>query len=107
MKRIRLVKEALILESSLNRIALRTEWQSVRSVGSRMATPSRALRSFSPWLVILAPVAGFLVARRLRRPGAWLARVASLLRLAVPALSLWRTLAGRSRSTGSGKPAQS
>ncbi len=82
-------KQALILESELNRLALMGELQNVRSASTNIARLAKP----GAWLVGLAPVAGFVTSRLLRRPrNDAPSRLASMLRCVPPLYSLWRRL---------------
>jgi hypothetical protein len=87
---LQLRKQALILESELNRIALRAESQNLRSATKWVGHATQTCRKLPPWLLLLAPVAGFLVVRSLRRPASALSRFASMLKWVQPLYSLWR-----------------
>ena len=58
-----LQKQALVLESGLNRLTLQAEVQSLRSATSWVNDVTGASRELAPLLVVLAPIAGFLMAR--------------------------------------------
>ena len=90
LKRLNLHKEMLVLESGLNRLKLQAEVHHLRSAigGIRSASRKRA-----PLLLVLAPLAGFLLARGVRRSGSWLDRLTGAAKWIAPAYTLWRTLA--------------
>jgi hypothetical protein len=90
LEQFRLHKQALVLESSLNRYALRAEWQELRHAAGWMNNAARTPRQFAPLLVVLAPLAGFLVIRSLRRPESLFNRLASAAKWIGPLYSLWR-----------------
>jgi len=79
-----LQKQALLLESALNRHALQSEFRQLRNA-------VRAPRQFAPLLVVLAPLAGFLLVRTVRRPDSWFKRLAAVAKWIGPLYSLWRT----------------
>jgi len=95
LARLRLHKQALLLESDLNRLALRAEWEQLRAATAHASDPMVAWRKISPWLPLLAPLAGFLAVRTLRRPGSVLGGVISAVKWIQPLYSLWRRLASR------------
>jgi hypothetical protein len=99
---LQLQKQALILESDLNRLAMQAEWQNLRQAGRRLTQPAQALGNVNLWLLLLAPVAGFLAARGLRGQDSWLSRVTSLLKWAVPLYRVWTRL--RSKSADQAEP---
>ena len=73
LDKLNLQKQALLVESSLNRVALQAEIRSLRSATSWVREATSVSRELGPLLVLLAPLAGFLVARGARRV-AFLAR---------------------------------
>lgn len=83
-------KQALILESDLNRLALRAELGELRAATAWVGEAAQTGRKFAPWLLLLAPVAGFLLVRNLRRSESRLGRLAALLHWVQPLFSLWR-----------------
>jgi hypothetical protein len=83
-------KQALVLESAVNRLAFVAEWQHLRAVGRRASDAVRARRQFALPIAALAAVAGFFVARR--RPVALVKRVIWAAKWAVPLYRLWKTL---------------
>lgn len=91
LEQLRLQKQALLLESSLNRHALQSELHQLRSAAAWMSNAARAPRQFAPLLVVLAPLAGFLLVRTVRRPDSWFNRLASAAKWIGPLYSLWRT----------------
>lgn len=86
-------KRVLLLESGLNRLKLRSEWRQVRAATAWMSGPARACRLAGPWLLVLAPLAGFLAARTFRRPGSQPGALLRLVRWIGPLYSLWKSLA--------------
>ncbi len=75
MTEVELRKQALLLESQLNRLALGAEWGQLRGALSWVGYVKEAQRRMRPWLWRLARVAIALVARRFRgresNPGFW------------------------------------
>ena len=90
-------KQVLLVESSLNRVALQTELQSLRSASGWMRAASGGAGGLTPLLVVAAPVAGYLLGRRAGSSGSWLRRTATLLKWIGPLYGLWRGLSGRLR----------
>ena len=99
-----LQKQALLLESGLNRLALKAEIQSLRATTSWVGEATRASREFAPLLLVLAPLAGFLLARGSRRPDSWLNRVAGAAKWIVPLYRLWRSFAPRRKEAEATEP---
>ncbi|MCX6925282.1 MAG: hypothetical protein NT154_19035 [Verrucomicrobia bacterium] len=94
-------KQALLQASSLNRLALRAEIQSLRSATSWVRDVTQASRESAPLLFFLGPLAGFLLARGARRSGSWLSRVAKVTKWIVPLYQLWKSFsAGRKKAEG-------
>ena len=93
---LQLQKQALILESSLNRLALQAEWQNLRQAGRRLTNPAQTFGNANPWLLLLAPVAGFLAVRSLRGQESMLSRATALLKWAVPLYRLWTRFRAKS-----------
>jgi hypothetical protein len=87
-------KRALVLESSLNRLALQADWEDVRAAAGWMGSASRAFRQVRPWLLLLAPLAGLLVARASGQPRGLFRRLLSVLRWVRPLLGAWGGLKG-------------
>lgn len=91
----RLQKQVLIFESNRHRLALRTEWDNLRSATAWMNDAAGIGRKVSPWLFLLAPVAGVFASRVLgHRRGSW-RFLLSLARWIPRAFSWWRTFAGK------------
>lgn len=90
LERLNLHKQMLVLESGLNRLKLQAE---VRHLRCAVAEIRGASRKRAPLLLVLAPLAGFLLARGVRRSGSWLNRLAAAAKWIGPAYTLWRSLA--------------
>jgi hypothetical protein len=83
-------KQALIVESNLNRIALQTEWENLRAATRPLHQAAAVAHRMGPWLLPLAPLAGFLAAGFLRKRSGFLGTVTSLLRSLPSVLALWQ-----------------
>lgn len=90
-------KQALLVESSLNRIALQTEFHNLRSGSLWMKTLGGGTGRVAPLLVVAAPIAGFLLGRRTGRSASWLRRTSTALKWIGPLYGVWRGLSGRRR----------
>ena len=91
--RLELQKQALVLESGLRRLELQEEVQNFRSA---LAGIGRLGKKGAPFLMLLAPVAGFLLARGVRQqPMTWLGRLTKLTKFIGPAYALWRSFSAR------------
>jgi hypothetical protein len=90
--RLNLQKQALMLESGLNRLTLQAEWEKLRSSTAQL---SGAGRKRAPLLLVLAPLAGFFLARGARRskPASWFAHLPTAVKLIGPAIALWKSFA--------------
>ena len=106
LEKLRLQKQALVLESGLNRYALRAEVEQVRSAVDWMTGAAQAPRRFAPFLVILAPLAGFLAVRSLRRPESLFSRLASAAKWIGPVYSLWRGYTAARKKETQAEPPQ-
>mgnify|MGYP001766929115 CR=1 FL=1 len=98
-------KQALLLESSLNRLALQAELQRWRSASGWVSAATHAPRKLTPLLLPLVPLAGFLLARGFRRSGSRLSWLLAAVKWVAPLYQLWRTLAPVRKEVAAGKPA--
>jgi hypothetical protein len=83
-------KQALLVESSLNRLALQAEAQNFRSATAWLRAAGDGAGKFRPLLFVLAPVAGFLLARVARRRASWLSQGLAAARWLGPLYGLWK-----------------
>jgi hypothetical protein len=90
---LELRKRALIVESTLNRVAFQADWQNLRAATAWVGSTARTAQQYKPWLLLVAPLAGLLVARSARRPEGMLRRLLSVLKWIRPLVSLWGSLA--------------
>lgn len=98
-------KRALLVESDLNRLKLRSEWQQVRAATAWLSAPAQACRTAGPWLRVLAPLAGLLAARRFRRSESRSGKLLCLVRWIGPLYALWKSFAPASEKSGPAPPA--
>ena len=105
LDKLNLQKQALLLESSLNRAAFQAEIQRLRNATTWMRGASNISRELTPILALLAPVAGFLVARRVRRSASWFGRIVTAAKMAAPIYGLWRRFAPAGRGAEPHEPA--
>jgi len=82
-------KQTLLVESSLNRLVLRGDWQSLRSSAAWIKAAKGGAGGLLPGMLVLAPLAGFLLARRHGRSGSWLSRATAVARWAARLYDLW------------------
>jgi hypothetical protein len=105
LDKLSLQKQALLLQSSLNRVALQEELRSLRSATTWVRGAGSLSREFAPLLVFLAPLAGFLLARGASRRDSWFGRIVTVVKWIGPLYGLWkRYLAGR-QEPEAGEPA--
>ena len=105
LDKLNLQKQALLLESSLNRAALQADIRRLRSATTWVREVTSVSREFTPWLTLLAPVAGFLVARRARRSASWFGRVVTAAKWIGPLYGLWKRFASQRNEAAAVKPA--
>ncbi len=98
-------KQALLLESGLNRVALQAQIQSLRSATAWVSEAASLSRELTPLLFVLAPIAGFLLTRRRQRPGSWLSRVITLAKWMGPLYRVWKSFASHRTGAESSEPA--
>ncbi len=89
---LRLRKRALVLESDLHRLALRREWSELCAGFGWVREAGGYWREVKRWAVVLAPLAGILVARGAAGASSRLGRALSLFRWAQSLYGLWRRL---------------
>jgi hypothetical protein len=99
LDKLNLRKQALLLESSLNRAVLQAEVRSLRTAGNWVREATSVSRELRPLLFLLAPIAGFLVARGARRCGSWLSQAVTALKWIGPLYGLWRRFAAGRKHT--------
>jgi|SRR6516162_6728620 hypothetical protein len=96
VERLQKEKAALVLESSLNRLRLKTELRELRAstdLVSRMFGQSGPILGSMRWL---APVAGFFLARKAASgSGGWFNRLVSAAGLIGPLTKLWQQFASK------------
>jgi hypothetical protein len=94
-----------MLESSLNRAALQADIRRLRSATTWVREATSVSREFAPWLTLLAPVAGFLVARRARRSRSWFGRIVTAVKWVGPLYGMWKRFCRGRQEADLGKPA--
>jgi len=102
LNRLELRRRELVLQSTLNRLAIMTELRNVQVAlrpADRVITSIRAAR---PWLLLLAPLAGIFAARGLRANGSGFARLLGALKYIQPLLAVWRQFSSSSNNGESG-----
>ena len=106
LENFRLQKQALVLQSDLNRLTLQLEFQQLRSAAAWMTGVARAPRQLGTLWIVLAPLAGFFLVRRFRRPASWFNRLAAAAKWIGPLYKLWQGFsAGRKKAPEMAQPA--
>ena len=105
LDKLNLQKQALLLESSLNRAALQAEMRSLRSATTWVREATSVSHELAPLLALLAPVAGFFVARGARRSASWFNRIVTALKWIGPLYGLWKRFAPERNEAEAGDPA--
>jgi hypothetical protein len=105
LEKLRLRKQALLLESDLNRLVLQAETRSLGSATSWVSEATRASRGVAPLLLALAPLASFLLAREPRRSDSWFSRVARAAKMIVPLYQLWKSFSAARKEAEPAEPA--
>jgi hypothetical protein len=103
LDRLALQKQALVLESGLNRLALQAEIQGLRSATAWVGKATNASRTLAPLLAVLASMAGFLFARGSRRSASWPSRIVGLAKWVLPLYRLWKDMAADRRTAAQGR----
>ena len=98
-------KQVLLRESELNRVMFEREVRSLRSATAWVRDVTSASRELAPLLVVLAPLAGFLVVRGSRRKNSWLSRLMALAKWGAPLYRLWKSVSARRSEPEAGKSA--
>jgi hypothetical protein len=98
-------KQALVAESELNRLLLRAELQHLRAATAWVSEAARWPQKTGPLLLLLAPLAGFVLARLPRRSDSWLSRVSAAAKWIGPLYSLWKGFAASRTKAEAGEPA--
>ena len=108
LKGLELRRRELVLQSTLNRLALRMELHNVQTALRPAESIVSAMRAARPWLMVLAPLAGILAARGLRGNGSGFSKLIGLLKYVQPILALWKqfkTASGEATPAATAAPA--
>jgi hypothetical protein len=103
LDQLNLQKQALLLESGLNRVALQAEVRSLRSATAWVREAGNASRELSPLLLFLAPVGGFLLAWGARRPIFRFSAVMAAAKWIGPLYGLWKSFSSGRTQAKAGK----
>ncbi len=93
LERLHQQKQALLLESTVNRLALEAEWKNLQAGVTRLSQAVRSPRWLVPVMVLAPALAGFLLVRGRPRPGSLFRRAVSLVKWVIPLYKLWRSFA--------------
>src|SRR5215472_19289701 len=88
-------KQALILQSNLNRLTLRVQCQAVSQALAPLASVGGLLAKRSALRLILASAVGLFFARSLRGSASWIGRATSAAKWIFPLYELWKRLRAR------------
>jgi hypothetical protein len=105
LDQLALERRALVAESGLNRLVLRAEIQHLRSATAWVSEAARWPRKAGPLLLVLAPLAGFLLTRVSRREGSWFRRLSAAAKWIGPLYTLWQSFSARREEAEAGEPA--
>ena len=90
LKGLELRRRELVLQSTLNRLALRMELHNLQTALRPADRVVSSVRAAGPWLMVLAPLAGIIAARGLRGNGSGFSKLIGLLKYLQPILALWK-----------------
>lgn len=92
LKQLEVRRRELVLQSTLNRLAVRTELQNLHASLQPVQRVASSIRSVRPWLTLLAPLAGMLLGGRGRGNGSITSRVIGILKWTQALLGIVRQL---------------
>jgi hypothetical protein len=96
LKSLELLERELVLKSALNRLAIQVELQNLETALRPAERVVSAVRAVRPWLPVLAPLAGILAARSLRKNGSVFSKAMGVLKWIQPLLGLWNQVRSHS-----------
>ena len=105
LNRLELRRRELVLQSTLNRLAIMQELQNVQAALRPAERVVSSIRAARPWLLLLAPLVGVFAARSLRSSGSGFARLLGMLKYVRPLLAVWRQLSTPGSDGASESPA--
>ena len=105
LARLALEKQVLVAESGLNRLALQAELQNLRSATDWVSKAARWPRKPGLVLLVLAPLAGFLLARVSRREDSRFKRLLAVAKWIGPLYQLWQSFSASRKEAEAGEPA--
>ena len=92
-------------ESGLNRLMLHAELQDLRSATAWMSEAARWPQKAGPLMLLLAPLAGFLLSKVSRREDSWRKRALSAAKWIGPLYKLWKSVSASRTQAEPGDPA--
>jgi hypothetical protein len=98
-------RRTLVAESGLNRLVLQAEIQNLRDATAWVSEAARWPRKAGPLLLLVAPLAGFLMAKGSRRPDSWLNKLALAAKWIGPLYTLWKSFSASRTQAETGDPA--
>ena len=101
---LELRRREMVLQSSINRLAIRVELQNVQTALRPAGRIVGLIRAARPWLLVLAPLAGIFAARGLRNNGSGFSKALGVLRWIQPLLVLWKQFRSPSAEAAPEKP---
>ena len=93
LKGLELRRRELVLQSTINRLAMREELQNLQTALHPAERIVNSVRAVRPWLLVLAPLAGIFAARSLRHNGSGFSKAMAVLKCLQPLLVLWKQFA--------------
>lgn len=105
LEKLALEKQTLVVESGLHRLTFQAELQNLRSATAWVSEAARWPRKAGPLLLVLAPLAGFLLTRASRREDSWLKRVTTAVKWIGPLYTLWKGFSASRKEAEAGEPA--
>jgi len=99
LKTLQLRKQALLLESELNRLTLSVECQRLPRVGIWADRITNVSHAAGPWVRALAPVAGIALALGICRASKVLVCFSKVAAFLPPMIRIWRAVAAPSTVT--------
>lgn len=90
LARLHLQKQALVMESDLNRFVLQNEYRNLRAATAWIGDARSAWHKLRPLLYLLAPLLGFLAVRGARRSESRWGGLAAIVKWIQPIYTLWK-----------------
>ena len=104
LDRLALEKQALVAESGLHRLEIQIELRNLRSSTAWVTEATRWPRTHGSLLIVLAPLAGYLLTKAAKRSDSWFNRVAAAAKWAGPLYTLWKSFSASGDKPEAGQP---